>query len=87
MARSAPPRTAGTTGLSFYIAQGLDGAIQAIHFRLGTRTLHPELAKNLSQLSHVSSKSLIVTRIPVLSANYIGTSTTISAILRLFDTP
>jgi hypothetical protein len=86
MARSAPPRAASTTGLSFYITQGLDGAIQAIHFRLGTRALRPELAENLSQLSHVSSKSLIVTRIPVLAANCIGTSTTIAALLRLFDT-
>jgi len=86
MARSAPCRTGTTTGLFFYIAQGLDGAIQAIDFRLGNRTLHPELAKNPSQLSHVSSKSLIVTQISVLAANYIGTSTTICTQLRLIDT-
>jgi hypothetical protein len=65
MARSAPSRNASTTSLSFHITQGLDRAIEAIHFRLGSRTLCPELAKNPSQLSHVSSKSLIVTQIPV----------------------
>jgi hypothetical protein len=32
---------------------------------LGSRTLCPEQAKNFCQLSHVSSKSLIVTQIPV----------------------
>ena len=65
MARSAPCRNAGTTNLSFHITQGLDCTIEAIHFRLGARTLRPELAKNPTQLSHVSSKTLIVTQIPV----------------------